>query len=89
MIFIIKYLVIKTLDLNVNRSSIEKIEKKSEKIVNINIKEISEKTKEENIEKIRRILMEGALNQLNYENCADNQENVVLENNDKIEFFDF
>lgn len=77
------------MDLNVNRSAIEKIEKKSEKIVNINIKEISEKTKEENIEKIRRIMMEGALNQLNYENCSETQENVVLENNDKIEFFDF
>jgi hypothetical protein len=78
------------LDLNINRPSIEKFEK-SEQIVNINIRQISEKTREENIEKIRRIMLESAINQLNYENCNEDvqEENVALENNHEIEFFDF
>ena len=67
------------------------LEKNTEQVVNLNIKQISEKTREENVEKIRRIMMEGALNQISFKNCSDAQEEKVVsvEDNDKIEFFDF
>lgn len=71
-----------------NRAPIEKIEKSSEKFINIKIKEISEKNRAENIEKIRRIMMEGALNQLSFENCPDaNDDNE--KKNTEFEFYDF
>jgi len=75
--------------------NIEKIEKNAEHVTNLNIKQISAKTRQENMEKnverIRSIMFEGALNQFNFENCSDAREEKVvkLENKDKIEFFDF
>ncbi len=77
-----------------NRVSFEKIENNAEQVVSLDFKQISVKTREDNLEKIRRIMIEGALNQLKIENYSDVQdaqeEKVVkVENNEKIEFFDF
>ena len=82
--------MIKILDLNVNKVSIEKLEYNTEQVGNLKINEISEKSREENLEKIRRIMMEGALNQLSFENCSDAKEKnvVIVKDNGKIEFID-
>lgn len=79
------------MDLSVKKDTIERFEKHIEQVVNLNIKEINEKTKEENVEKIRKIMIEGALIQLSYENCSDalTEKIVKLDDNDKLEFFDF
>lgn len=74
-----------------NRVPIEKLEMNAEQVVNLNVKQISEKSREENVEKIRRIMLEGALNQLSFESLSDASEKEVelIADNDKIEFFDF
>lgn len=79
------------MDLKVNRMPVEKIELNAEQVVNLNITQISEKTREENLDRIRRIMIEGALNQLSFESLSNAQEEKVVENedNEKIEFFDF
>ncbi len=78
------------------RVPVEKMELNAERVVNLNVREISEKSREENLEKIRRIMLEGALNQMSFESfsedaaaAASEKEVARIEDNDKIEFFDF
>lgn len=55
------------------------------------LKTISIKNKEDNIEKIKQIMIEGALNQINFENSsnADEKEYVNEIEEEQFEFFDF
>ena len=52
------------------------------------LRNFSEKNREENLEKIRQIMMEGAIQQMELESCAQNK--VSEENNttEELEFFD-
>ena len=62
----------------------------SGEIVSEKLRNFSEKNREENLEKIRQIMMEGAMEQLELESCAQNKDleegNKIHEN--KLEFFD-
>jgi len=74
------------LDLNVNKIKIT-----PEKVINFKIEQNSAKNLQENIDKIRSIMIEGALSQFSFEKISDAQKGKVFKNekNEKNEIFDF
>ena len=87
--FLINFIVIKTYNMN-GYTPVEKLEY-NDTMVSEKLKNFSEKNREENLEKIRQIMMEGAMEQLLLESCAENKnvsedENKIYE--EKIDFFD-
>ena len=54
------------------------------------LKNFSEKNREENLEKIRQIMMIGALEQLELESCKENKDSdrVDITDEQKFDFFD-
>ena len=62
----------------------------SGEIISEKLKNFSEKNREENLEKIRQIMMEGAMEQMQQESCTQNDSSDDGNNKPEpmLEFFD-
>ena len=75
------------MDLNIQKIPVLVVEN-SDIFLNEKLKNISEKNKIINLAKMRKILIDGVMNQIVYEDCSDSQDNFKIVEEGKIEFFD-
>merc|ERR1711934_483610 len=75
-----------------NIKTYNKINKISSNVINFSGEIISDKNREENLEKIRQIMLDGAMEQIQLESCTEIEESENENGNKKpeamLEFFD-